>query len=123
MFSVISGNVVEGKKLGRKLGFPTANIELTNAERVQNGIYAVEVEFDGLPYFGVANIGISPTINDGTIRLLEVYIFGMSQDIYGEFLKVKLITKLRDECKFGDVEELRKQIVIDADNAKKYFKL
>ena len=75
MCSVIKGEVIEGKKLGRKLGFPTANIELEVTDSTPNGIYAVEVELDGVEYFGVANIGIRPTIKDSDVKLLEVYIF------------------------------------------------
>ncbi len=123
MCSVIKGEVIEGKKLGRKLGFPTANIELEVTDSTPNGIYAVEVELDGIEYFGVANIGIRPTIKDSDVKLLEVYIFDLSKDIYGKELRVKLSVWLREERKFEDIDELQRQIAEDVESAKKYFKL
>ena len=123
MCSVIKGEVIEGKKLGRKLGFPTANIELEVTDSTPNGIYAVEVELDGVEYFGVANIGIRPTIKDSDVKLLEVYIFDLSKDIYGKELRVKLSVWLREERKFEDIDELQRQIAEDVESAKKYFKL
>ena len=123
MSKVIKGRVVEGKKLGRKLGFPTANIELEVTDDTPNGIYAVTAELEGCQYFGVANIGVRPTIKDNDVKLLEVYIFDMSKDIYGKELSVELKVWLREEVLFADVKELQDQIAADVESAKKYFKL
>ena len=123
MCSVIKGKVIEGKKLGRKLGFPTANIELELTDNTPNGIYAVEIDLDNTKYFGVANVGIRPSIKDSDVKLLEVYIFDLAQDIYGKELSVELKFWLRDECRFDDLEGLQRQIATDVESAKKYFKL
>ncbi len=123
MCSVIKGKVIEGKKLGRKLGFPTANIELELTDNTPNGIYAVEIDLDNTKYFGVANVGIRPSIKDSDVKLLEVYIFDLAQDIYGKELSVVLKFWLRDECRFDDLEGLQRQIATDVESAKKYFKL
>ena len=123
MCSVIKGKVIEGKKLGRKLGFPTANIELELTDNTPNGIYAVEIDLDNTKYFGVANVGIRPSIKDSDVKLLEVYIFDLAQDIYGKELSVMLKFWLRDECRFDDLEGLQRQIATDVESAKKYFKL
>ena len=122
MYKVITGRVVEGKRLGRKLGFPTANIELESGDSTPNGIYAVAVTLDNNIYYGVANVGIRPTIIDSDVKLLEIYIFDMSQDIYGKELSVELRSWFRDEVRFDDVNDLIAQIEEDVVRAKNYFK-
>eukprot|EP00493_Phyllostaurus_siculus_P003390 UN03405 len=96
----ISGRVIHGWKRGRELGFRTANIALKRQGCPVNGVFAVKANIAGKTRFmGVANIGNKPTFN-GTRALLEVHLFDFAQDIYGQFMHVELIKKLRDEKKF-----------------------
>lgn len=122
----MSGRVAHGEKLGRELGFPTANIHLHRHASPVQGIFVVEV--DGLEEFsqykqpirGVASIGTRPTVNE-TKALLEVYLFDFDQDIYGRHIQVSFLKKLRDEEKFDSIDELIKQIHMDVEQAQAYF--
>lgn len=105
----LSGTVIEGRKLGREIGFPTANLRLGERQLPADGVWAVKV--DGALH-GVANLGMRPTV-DGTERLLEVHLFNFSGDLYGKELRVRFVKFLRPEIKFASVEELRKQIAKD----------
>ena len=105
----ISGVVIEGRKLGRELGFPTANLRTGDQQVPRDGVWAVEV--DG-HLKGVANLGTRPTVGEGE-RLLEVHIFDYSGDLYGKTLKVRFDKFLREERKFDSVDELRAQIGLD----------
>ena len=113
----ISGTVVEGRKLGRQLGFPTANLPIGERQTPRDGVWAVKLD-GGLE--GVANLGTRPTV-DGTERLLEVHILGFSGDLYGKDLRVRFYKFLRPEKKFSSVDELREQIVQDAEEAWRWF--
>lgn len=117
----IEGRVAHGEKLGRTIGFPTANIYLGALLRPKRGIYAVRVRIaddpSGTLHSGVANIGTRPTVG-GTGDLLEVFMFDFDADIYGARLSVELIEFIRSEAKFESVEEMRKEIVHDVDKAK-----
>lgn len=113
----ISGTVVEGRKLGRQLGFPTANLPIGERQTPRDGVWAVKLD-GGLE--GVANLGTRPTV-DGTERLLEVHILGFSGDLYGKHLRVRFYKFLRPEKKFSSVDELREQIVQDAEEARRWF--
>ena len=108
----IEGVVIKGQQLGRRLGYPTANID---AEELQigNGVYASTVELDGRIYRAMSNVGIRPSV-DGKCRLLETYIFDFEGDLYGRRLSVELGQKIRDEQKFSSVDELRERLHIDA---------
>ncbi|MFI3259594.1 MAG: riboflavin kinase [Rikenellaceae bacterium] len=118
---VIEGVVVEGRQLGRTLGFPTANIELRD-ERIENGVYCSTILLEsGSEYQGVTNIGTNPTVEvmGGAIRRrAESYIFDFEGDIYGQSIKVKLMGKLRDEICFESVEALKSQVLRDIDMAR-----
>ena len=117
----ISGRVAHGAKLGRDLGFPTANIVLRRTAPV-SGIFAVEVE--GLAEgkkMGVASVGRRPTVNPVPIPLLEVHLFDCDRDLYGEHIKVRFLKKLRDEQKYDGLEALQRAIARDAEQAKEYF--
>lgn len=105
----VSGIVIEGRKLGRELGFPTANLRLGEQQVPKDGVWAVEI--DG-HLKGVANLGTRPTVGEGE-RLLEVHIFGFSGDLYGKSLRVRFVRFIRDEMKFGSLDELRAQIALD----------
>lgn len=114
----MSGRVVDGRKLGKELGYPTANINLGRRASPVQGIFAVRVS--GLPgpiLDGVASVGTRPTV-DGVEPLLEVHIFDFRQDIYGQLLHVDFVAKLRDEEKFPDLESLRVQMDVDAAQAR-----
>lgn len=114
----MSGKVVMGEKLGRTLGFPTANVDLRRKQSAVMGIFAVRVQ--GLPggaKDAVASVGTRPTFA-GTKPLLEVHLFDFDDEIYGEYIHVDFIARLRSEIKYDDVSELVAQMHRDADNAR-----
>ena len=118
---VMSGRVVHGQKLGRELGFPTANIHIHRKASPLQGIFVVTVNgIDAKPLQGVASLGNRPTV-DGTKTILEVFLFDFNRDIYGRHVDVRFLHKLRDEEKYDDLETLKIQIQKDVDNAKAYF--
>lgn len=115
----ILGTVVEGDRLGRKLGFPTANLSAHNEQYPPNGVYAVEARRGDRMLPGVANIGVRPTVkNAGGERLLEVHLFDFQEEIYGEDLEITFRKFLRPEQKFPGVDALREQIQKDAAQAR-----
>lgn len=116
----IAGRVAHGNKLGRTIGFPTANIMLNRLVVPIHGVYAVKVETKTGTYQGIANIGNRPTIN-GTKPLLEVHIFDFNRAIYGEAIEVSFIKKLRNEVKFSNFEALKQQIEKDKQQAVEFF--
>lgn len=109
---VVEGVVVGGNQLGRKLGFPTANIALNEDYEVENGVYASKVYVGNEVYSAMTNVGVRPSV-DGSKRLLEAHLFGYEGDLYGSTLRVELIEKIRDERKFASVDELKEQIEKD----------
>ncbi|MDX1303297.1 bifunctional riboflavin kinase/FAD synthetase [Photobacterium sp.] len=114
----ISGRVSHGRKLGRTIGFPTANVPLKRRVSPVSGVYAVEVfGVEGAPIPGVANVGHRPTVN-GVRRQLEVYLFDFQSDLYGRQIEVVLRHKLRDEIKFESFDALKAQIERDAQTAR-----
>ena len=111
----ILGTVVEGDRLGRTLGFPTANLSAHNEQYPPNGVYAVDVRRGEEWLRGVANIGVRPTVKQTSgERLLEVHLFDFAEDIYDEDLEITFRRFLRPEQKFGSIELLREQIGRDA---------
>ena len=110
----IQGRVVHGNALARQLGFPTANIHLNRKKPALQGVYFVKVKncCSNQYYHGIANIGIRPTI-EGKKAILEVNLFDFSGDIYGQYLDVTFVRKLRDEKKFDSLTDLQQQIVQD----------
>lgn len=117
------GLVVDGKKLGRELGYPTANLEMENPEKLipGNGIYVVQVSHDLQVYGGMMSIGVRPTIGI-TERTVEVNIFEFDKEIYGERLKVYVKKYLREEMKFKDLEELKVKLAGDKKNSLEFLK-
>lgn len=113
-----SGLVVKGKQLGRKLGFPTANVEIKESYKLipVNGVYAIEAVLRGQLYNGMLNIGIRPTV-DGSNRTIEAHLFDFQEDIYGEHLEVRLLHYLRPEMKFDSLDNLVRQITTDKEIA------
>jgi len=109
----ISGRVVRGLGLGRKLGFPTANVHLKRIQAPIDGIFAARVTGLGeKPLDGVASVGTRPTIGGGT-ALLEVMIFDFDRDIYGRYITVHFVKRLREERHFADLELLKRQMHVD----------
>jgi riboflavin kinase/FMN adenylyltransferase len=115
----IQGRVVHGNALARQLGFPTANIHLNRKKPALQGVYLVKVKncCSNQYYHGIANIGIRPTIQ-GKKAILEVNLFDFSGDIYGQYLDITFIHKLRDEKKFASLADLKQQISQDICTAK-----
>jgi riboflavin kinase/FMN adenylyltransferase len=104
--SVVEGVVIGGNRLGRKLGFPTANIAINDNLAVDNGVYCSRVYVEGEVYVAMTNVGVRPSV-DGSKRLLETHLFGFEGLLYGLTLRVELLEKIRDERKFSSVDELR----------------
>ncbi|WP_424411455.1 bifunctional riboflavin kinase/FAD synthetase [Pasteurella sp. PK-2025] len=117
----ILGRVAHGNKLGRTIGFPTANIPLHRQVNPVKGVYAIKVRLkNGEKYQGVANIGCRPTIN-GVVQLLEAHLFDFNQNIYGKCIEVELCHKIRNEQKFPSFDDLKLQISRDVEKAKIFF--
>ncbi len=111
----LTGVVVAGNRLGRTIGFPTANMRLYEPLKLLpgNGVYSVEVESLGRRFRGMCNIGTRPTVNAGTDRTVETNIFGFDEDIYGLDLKVTFLRKIREERRFSSLDELKAQLEHD----------
>lgn len=117
----ISGQVIHGDKRGHTIGFPTANIFIHHKAVPLKGVYAVKVHGLSIDIImGIANIGTRPTV-DGMRRLLEVHLFDFDRDIYGEFISVEFVKKLRDEKRYDSFELLRQQILKDANEARDFL--
>lgn len=115
---ILCGRVAHGEKIGRTLGFPTANIALKRQVSPVRGVFAVKVYWDDSDiYDGVANVGFRPTVN-GQVCQLEVHLFDFDDDLYGRTVEVELVAKIRDEQPFKSLDALKKQINNDADKAK-----
>lgn len=114
------GIVVEGDKLGRTLGYPTANLEVAPNKVLPLGVYAVRTRTAQGHYGGVANVGYRPSV-DGRALRFEVHLFGFSGDLYGEDATVEFLKKIRDEKRFSSLEELKAQIEQDAEEARGYL--
>jgi riboflavin kinase/FMN adenylyltransferase len=114
----MSGKIVKGDRVGRTLGYPTANVDLRRRQSAVMGIFAVRVHgLKGGPHDAVASVGSRPTFA-GTKPILEVHLFDFDEDIYGEYIHVDFITWLREQEKFDLVEDLVAQMGVDADNAR-----
>ncbi len=115
----LEGAVVEGRKIGRTMGFPTANIKLYEPLKLlpANGVYAVWVEVQNKIYKGITNIGTRPTVSLGNEKSIETHILGFDEDIYGLPLKLEFVKRLRAEEKFGSLDELKTQLEIDSGSA------
>ena len=116
----VNGKVVQGKQLGRTIGYPTANILMEDKYKLipADGVYAVKVELNGVMYQGMLNVGNNPTI-EGKGRSLEVNIFDFDQNIYGDEATIYFIERLRDEVKFNGLDELKAALAKDKVNALK----
>lgn len=122
---MLMGRVIEGKQLGRKLGFPTANIETYDSHKLvpRDGVYAVRVELKGKFYKGMLNVGVRPTVNyNADNRSIEVHLFDFDEDIYRSDIILYFEDKVRDEQKFPGIDELRAQLVKDKESVSRILK-
>jgi len=119
-FYIIEGKVVEGEKNGRKMGFPTANLSLSDEYALPlNGVYVTKTYVNNIEFKSVTNVGVKPTIG-AFKKNAETHIFGYEGDLYGQDLKVEFIDMLRPEKKFDNMEDLASQITKDCLDAKAY---
>ncbi len=116
---LLSGTVVHGKGNGQKIGFPTANIKISDTLKLipANGVYVVETNINGKNYRGAMNIGTRPTFELNGSRSLEVHVIGFHNNLYEQPLQVEFIRKLRDEQNFGSIDALKEQLAKDIANA------
>lgn len=121
----ISGKVIKGNQLGRKLGFPTANINVNSDIKLipANGVYAVRVKINNELHFGMMNIGSKPTVNSTNEKSLEVFIFDFNNDIYDSEITLFFDEHIRNEQKFANLDELKKAISNDEVVCRQYFNL
>lgn len=113
----MSGKVVHGAKLGRQLGFPTANVHMRHERPALTGVYAVKL--DGL--HAVANLGVRPTLGMPKL-MLEVHVIDFNEDLYGKHVHIDFLHKIRDEAKFDGLDALKAQIALDVEAARNFFK-
>jgi riboflavin kinase/FMN adenylyltransferase len=117
-----TGTVVRGKRLGSSIGFPTANVQLHNLTQLPRfGVYAVRVHIDKKTYLGCLNIGINPTVEANLDTKIEIHILEFDENIYDKDISFELIEFIRDEKKFGSIDDLTAQIQLDVDKIKNNF--
>ena len=116
----VDGTIVEGRRRGRELGFPTANLETQNELVPPNGVYATIMTIDGVVHGGVTNIGMRPTFGE-TTPTIETHVLGYSGNLYGHTVRLAFVQRLRDERRFEDVDALRAQIDADKRRAERLF--
>ena len=119
---MLSGIVVKGNQLGRTIGFPTANIQISENYKLipKNGVYMVTAILNNKIIFGMMNIGVKPTLGENLMSI-EVHLLHFSEDIYGQEIQVNVIDRLRDEQKFESFEVLKSQLDMDKANTIRYF--
>ena len=113
----VSGSVMQGQRLGRTLGVPTANIALEPTSRLAHGVYAVRARFDGKIISGVASFGVRPTVDNGP-PLLEVHLLDFSDDLYGRDMEVEFVRRIREERKFDSLAALADEMRRDIERAR-----
>jgi riboflavin kinase/FMN adenylyltransferase len=116
----IDGTVVEGRRKGRELGFPTANLRTDNELVPPDGVYATTVTVDGIVHAAIANIGVRPTFGESE-RTIEAHLLNFNGDLYGKTVRLAFVQRLRDERRFEDVDALRAQIEADRRRAERLF--
>lgn len=120
----LKGVVVSGQKVGRTIGFPTANMKLYDPFKVlpADGVYSVYVEVLGATYIGICNIGTRPTVGSNNERTMETHILEFDEDIYGLDIKIEFVSKIRDEQKFGSLVLLKEQLTKDKEYAEQLLR-
>jgi len=116
----VSGNVVQGKKMGRKLGFPTANVKYDSSEKIlpKNGVYYTFTKVDEKEYLSVTNIGIKPSVQESNVVSIESHILDYNQSIYDQQITIIFIDRIRDEKKFNHLDDLIEQIKRDIETVR-----
>jgi riboflavin kinase/FMN adenylyltransferase len=104
----LSGNIVKGKQIGKTIGFPTANLKVEEDYKIipKNGVYVVKTMIEGKSYFGMMNIGHNPTVSLSDEKFIETYFFDFNGDLYGIFMKIEVLKRIRDEKKFDGLDQL-----------------
>ncbi|WP_370225970.1 bifunctional riboflavin kinase/FAD synthetase [Mesoflavibacter sp.] len=120
---MLTGKVIDGKKLGQTINYPTANLHIEETYKLipKHGVYIVKSIIDNITVYGMMNIGHNPTVN-GKHQTIETHFFDFNNDLYGQNLKIELLQRLRDEQKFNSVQELQSQLHIDKNNALEFIK-
>lgn len=119
----LEGIIIEGKKIGRQIGFPTANLKINDNIIVPKvGVYITRIKVFNQCYLGVTNVGFNPTFGNNSISI-ESYIIDFDNNIYNKFIEVEFIKRIRDEVKFKDIESLRNQLIKDVAYAKNFKKI
>ena len=121
---MLTGTIKKGKGLGRKIHFPTANVNIEETYKLipKNGSYIVKSKIHEQDVFGMMNIGYNPTVN-GTSKTIEVHFFDFDENLYGEKLQIDLLSRLRDEKKFASLEELKSQLAKDKEKSLQFISL
>lgn len=118
----VAGRVIHGDKIGREIGFPTANIQFRRKRIPLAGVFAVTVEgLQAQPLLGAASVGVRPTVGEGLRPVLEVHLLDFSREIYRQHVSVNFIHKLRDQVKYSSIDALKQQIARDVEDTRKYF--
>ncbi|WP_300439621.1 bifunctional riboflavin kinase/FAD synthetase [Christiangramia sp.] len=119
----LKGTIVKGRGIGKDLGFPTANLEVTEEYKLipKNGVYVVQTKIDGEKVYGMMNIGTNPTVG-GKEKTIESYFFDLDKDLYGKEIDLELLVRIRDEKKFVSVEDLKIAMKQDQAFSKQYLK-
>lgn len=120
----LTGKVISGDKIGRTLGFPTANIAVLDETKLipAHGVYAVKVLVNSMVYGGMLNIGVRPTVSNANKQTIEVNIFNFDDDIYGKEITVKFVKRIRNEMKFESVEKMKEEMIKDKLKTIEYLK-
>jgi riboflavin kinase/FMN adenylyltransferase len=119
----IGGTIIEGRRRGRELGFPTANLQTSNELIPPHGVYATTIEIDGVVHAAITNVGVNPTFGDDSGTTIETHVLDYSGgDLYGRRVHLSFVQRLRDERRFPDVDALRAQIDADCRRAERLFR-
>lgn len=119
----LTGEIVKGRGIGKDLGFPTANLEIKEDYKLipKNGVYVIRTHIDGQKVYGMMNIGTNPTVG-GKEKTIESYFFDLDKDLYGKTLQIELLVRIRDEKKFGSIDDLKLAMKQDQAFSKQYLK-
>ena len=117
----LAGTIIEGRRRGREIGFPTANLRTTNELIPPHGVYATTLTVDGIVHAALTNIGSNPTFGDSKQTTIETFVLHFDGDLYGREVQLGFVQRLRDERRFDDVDGLKAQIEADRRRAEKLF--
>jgi riboflavin kinase/FMN adenylyltransferase len=117
----LAGTIVEGRRRGRELGFPTANLRTDNELIPPHGVYATTLTVDGIVHAAITNVGVNPTFGDHGATTIETHVLHYNRELYGQRVQLGFVQRLRDERRFDDVDALRAQIEADCRRAERLF--